>query len=39
MADIQLALDAQGVHDCLSEIWPEALGAWVIDVVVHASRS
>jgi uncharacterized protein (TIGR00369 family) len=31
VADIQLVLDAQGVHDYLSEIWPEALGAWTID--------
>lgn len=31
MTDLQLALDAQGVHDYLSEIWPEALGTWTID--------
>jgi uncharacterized protein (TIGR00369 family) len=31
MADIELVLDAKGVHDYLNEIWPEALGSWVID--------
>lgn len=37
MAEIQLALDAQGVHDYLNEIWPEALGAWVIDELTASS--
>ena len=31
MAEIQLVLDAAGVHDYLNEIWPGVLGAWVID--------
>jgi uncharacterized protein (TIGR00369 family) len=37
MAEIRLALDAQGVHDYLNEIWPEALGAWVIDELTASS--
>jgi uncharacterized protein (TIGR00369 family) len=31
VADIQLVLDALGVHDYLNEIWPEAVGVWTID--------
>jgi uncharacterized protein (TIGR00369 family) len=37
MAEIRLALDAQGVHDYLNEVWPEALGAWVIDELTPSS--
>ena len=37
MAEIQLALETQGVHDYLNEIWPEALGAWVIDELTASS--
>jgi uncharacterized protein (TIGR00369 family) len=31
MSEIELVLDAQGVQSYLSEVWPQALGAWTID--------
>jgi uncharacterized protein (TIGR00369 family) len=37
VAELSLALDAAGVQGYLSEVWPEALGAWAIDELTASS--
>jgi uncharacterized protein (TIGR00369 family) len=37
MSEIELVLDARGVHDYLNEIWPQALGAWTIESLTASS--